>query len=97
MSGGPETLVRMANQIARFFASQPGPAGAAGVADHLRAFWDPTMRRRILAWVDDGGEGLDPLALEGVHLLRDSGDGEVRAALAQAGERTARRPGDDAG
>jgi formate dehydrogenase subunit delta len=94
---GPDTLVRMANQIARFFASQPGPAGAAGVADHLRAFWDPTMRRQILAWVDRGGDGLDPLALEGVELLRDTGSGEVRAALAQAGERTARRPGDDAG
>jgi hypothetical protein len=55
------------------------------------------MRRRILAWADEGGAGLEPLALEGVELLRESGDGEVRAALAQAGERTARRPGDDAG
>lgn len=63
----PENLIRRANQIARFFASQP--EGAAGAAGHLRAFWDPSMREAIVAWRAAGGGGLDPLAAEAVDLL----------------------------
>jgi formate dehydrogenase subunit delta len=70
MSGAaPERLIYMANQIARFFAAQPG-AGAAAVADHLHKFWDPSMRADILAWTGSGGIGLEPLAAEAVELLR---------------------------
>jgi formate dehydrogenase subunit delta len=60
-------LIHRANQISRFFASQP--QGAAGVADHLRAFWDPALRAEIIAWRATGGDGLEPLAAEGVDLL----------------------------
>lgn len=65
-------LVRMANDIAAFFQSQPGHAAAVeGVASHLRRFWDPRMRRELLAWVDEhGGAGLSPLALEAVRTHR---------------------------
>ena len=94
--GPPERLIYMANQIARFFAAQ-GDAAAAGVADHLRAFWAPVMRAEIIAWVQRGGAGLSPIAEAAVRLLPATGAGEVRAALAAAGGRTARRPGDDAG
>ena len=65
--GGPAVLIHRANQISRFFATQP--EGAAGVAQHLRSFWDPTMRAEIIAWRAAGGEGLEPLAAEGVDLL----------------------------
>ena len=92
-----EKLVMMVNQIARFFASQPGDAAAAGVADHLRAYWDPAMRARLQDWVMEGGEGLHPLARDAAMLLGASGGGELRAALATAGKTSARRPGDDAG
>ena len=72
MSGAaPERLIYMANQIAKFFAAaQPGAAGAAAVADHLRKFWDPSMRADILAWTGSGGGGLEPLAAEAIELLR---------------------------
>ena len=96
MSEPPAKLIYMANQIARFFAAQ-GEAAPAGVADHLRAFWDPTMRAEIIAWVQGGGDGLSPVAEAGVRMLPPTGSGQVRAALAAAGKRTARRPGDDAG
>ena len=92
----PERLIYMANQIATFFAAQPGDP-TASVADHLRAFWDPTMRAEILAWVGAGGGGLSPTAEAAVRLLPVTGAGQVRAALAAEGKRTARRPGDDAG
>lgn len=65
----PGNLIHRANQISRFFATQP--EGAEGVAKHLRAFWDPAMRAEIVAWRNAGGEGLEPLAAEGVDLLRD--------------------------
>lgn len=63
-----EKLVRMANQIAAFFKAQ-GSDAPAEVADHLAKFWDPRMRRAILAHVDQGGAGLDPVARQAVALL----------------------------
>jgi len=65
-----EQLVTMANDIANFFhgASDPG-AGPRNVADHLRRYWDPRMRRQIIAHYDAGGTGLSDLAREGVALL----------------------------
>lgn len=71
----PDKLVTMANQIARFFASQgkgerTARDGAAGVAEHIRAFWDPRMRAAIQAHLAAGGDGLDPLAAEAVRRLQ---------------------------
>lgn len=67
----PDKLVRMANQIATFFASQPGPDRAARVAAHLNDFWDPRMRAALEAHIAAGGAGLDPLVTQAaVHLRR---------------------------
>jgi len=65
-----EQLVTMANDIANFFrsASDPG-AGPRNVADHLRRFWDPRMRKQIIAYCNAGGQGLSDLARAGVVLL----------------------------
>lgn len=66
-----ERLVQMANDIAAFFAAEPDRAeGAAGVAAHLKRFWDPTMRRAIRTHADAGGAGLTELAREGVLKLQ---------------------------
>ena len=64
----PDRLIQMANQIGKFFVTQPGD-GAAAVADHIRDFWDPQMRGEILAWHAAGGEGLDPIAKDAVGRL----------------------------
>lgn len=69
-AAAPAKLVTMANQIAAFFASQPGEGQAAEVAGHLRAFWEPRMIRRLLDHLDAGGEGLSPLAREAAERLR---------------------------
>jgi formate dehydrogenase subunit delta len=58
----PEKLVVMANQIARFFAAQGEARALPQIADHIRQFWDPRMRRAIAAHIAEGGAGLDPLA-----------------------------------
>ncbi len=67
----PEKLTMMANQIARFFAHRGPEHAPEDIADHLRKFWDPRMRRAIIAYVEAGGSGLDPLAAAAVALLAE--------------------------
>ena len=74
----PDKLVRMANQIAVFFASQPGGDQADRVAQHLRDYWDPRMRAELAALAADPASGLSPLAREGAARLES--DGESTAA-----------------
>jgi len=65
----PDKLVTMANQIGKFFASQGKDQELAGIATHIRKFWEPRMRKAIYARLDAGGAGLDPnvkAALEGL-------------------------------
>ena len=65
----PDKMVYMANQIATFFQSQPGPDQAEHVAEHLRDFWEPRMRQQLKTYVAEGGKGLDDLVLRAVPLL----------------------------
>ena len=68
-----ERLVAMANDIAAFFDAEADKAAAAeGVRFHLTRFWDPRMRREIIAHVDAGGAGLSPTARSAVTLLANS-------------------------
>ena len=54
-------LIRMANDIGAFFASEPEPAQAAsGVLNHIKRFWDPRMRAQIVQYYRDGGKGFAP-------------------------------------
>ena len=61
----PKTLVHMANRIGEFFQAMPDRDEALqGVATHIRKFWDPRMRRELLAYVDQqAGDGLSELVL----------------------------------
>jgi formate dehydrogenase subunit delta len=60
----------MANQIATFFASQGEERAIPQITAHIEQFWDPRMRRQIRAHFANGGEGLDPLAREGIARLK---------------------------
>ncbi|WP_439817729.1 formate dehydrogenase subunit delta [Zavarzinia sp. CC-PAN008] len=64
-----QRLVHMANQIAAFFETFPEPRGRLAVTEHLQKFWDPHMRRTLLAHAEAGGAGLSPLALAAVLAL----------------------------
>ena len=51
-----DNLVRMANRIGRFFEAMPDRGEALeGVAQHLKRYWEPRMRRALLAHVDQQG------------------------------------------
>lgn len=65
-----EKLIRMANQIATFFKSQPEGERLAGIAMHINKFWEPRMRRQFFELIDAGAEGFDPLVIEAATLIR---------------------------
>ena len=67
----PDNLVYMANQIGKFFQSQREDEVVPGIANHIKKFWDPRMREAIFAFIDQGGEGLDPKVREALLHLKD--------------------------
>ena len=67
-----QKLVDMANQMADYFRSLPPEEASPEAADHIIKFWTPKMRTRIIAYLDSGAGGLDPLAARAVGLLKAS-------------------------
>jgi formate dehydrogenase subunit delta len=68
-----ERLVSMANDIGAFFNAEVDKNVAAqGVANHIKRYWDPRMRRQIVAHYREGGAGLDPVARSAIALLTTS-------------------------
>ena len=66
----PNRLVYMANQIGKFFESQRANEVVPGIANHIKKFWDPRMRKAIFAYMDAGGEGIDPPVREALDRLQ---------------------------
>ncbi|MDE1183566.1 formate dehydrogenase subunit delta [Paraburkholderia sp.] len=55
-----DNLIDMANRIGDFFASMPDHDEAlAGIADHIKRFWEPRMRRALLNTLDVAPEALN--------------------------------------
>ena len=75
-----ERLVAMANDIANYFHSEPErTAGIDGIANHIRRFWEPRMRSKIIAHLkDQNGEGLNELARAGIEKLAANAAAEPR-------------------
>lgn len=66
-----QTLVHMANQIARAFATEAEPRAVSATAEHIRQFWDPRMRHDIEALAEAGETRLSPVALAAVRYLAE--------------------------
>ena len=64
-----DKLAYMANQIGRFFASQKAETAVDAILDHLVKFWDPRMRKTIVAQLASGQIELDPLVQQAVERL----------------------------
>ncbi len=64
-----DNLIKMANQIAHYFDSEPNRALAVqGVRQHLQSFWTPAMRRQLAEWIEaHAGEGVDSKVLEALN------------------------------
>jgi formate dehydrogenase subunit delta len=65
-----DKLVYMVNQITRNFAVQGEAKAIAATTEHLKLFWDPRMRKAILAHLAAGGMGLEPMSLKALEGLR---------------------------
>jgi formate dehydrogenase subunit delta len=72
-----EKLAYMANQIAKFFASQGEERAARGVADHIEKYWNPDMRGDFLAATARDSSGLHPAVKAALVLLRAQQDAQV--------------------
>jgi formate dehydrogenase subunit delta len=69
-STSPDRLIYMANQIGSFFNSQGHDKAVPGIAEHIRKFWDPRMRKQIMAHLDAGGDGLQPNVKDALATLK---------------------------
>ena len=69
-----EHLVTMANQIGSFYETMPDRAKAlTDIAEHIKKFWDPRMRRELLACIDEADRHalqLIPVVAESIRLHR---------------------------
>ena len=70
-STSPDRLIYMANQIGTFFNSQGEGKAVPGITEHIRKFWDPRMRKQIMAHLEAGGEGLDPNVRDALAALKN--------------------------
>lgn len=68
-----EHLASMANDISNFFHAEPDHEVAVdSIAGHLKKFWEPRMRKQIVAYAQsDHHQDLKPLAREGVLRLAE--------------------------
>jgi formate dehydrogenase subunit delta len=67
-----DRLIYMANQIGKFFQNQGHDKAVPGIAEHIKKFWDPRMRKAIFAHLDAGGAGLDPYVRDALASLKSS-------------------------
>lgn len=65
-----QRLVKMANQIADNFSFHDD--AVERTTDHLRRFWAPALRSRLIEYEAAGGSGLNTAAREAVHSLARS-------------------------
>ncbi|WP_344239354.1 formate dehydrogenase subunit delta [Kribbella hippodromi] len=62
--------VRLANEIAAQFAHRPAADAATAIANHLRATWDPRMKRALIEYAQSGAQDLAPAAAQATHHLQ---------------------------
>ena len=85
---GTQHLLQMVKDIGNFFRAEERPEDAiAAVANHIRKYWTPRMREKLLAHVKAHGmDGLDELSRAA-----------VRSLVEKPHAKTHEPPGGDAG
>jgi formate dehydrogenase subunit delta len=54
-------LIRMANQIADFFQPYEAEEAEAGIAEHLKNFWERRMRTQLLTLLAEQPDAFKPV------------------------------------
>ena len=79
-----DLLIKMANEISEFFHGVDAAQASANVATHLTRYWDPRMRKQIVAYYDERhGAGLTDAALGGVKILKQQSEKAAAASGAK--------------
>lgn len=67
-------LIAMANRIGQFFESfSDRDEALEGISNHIHKFWEPRMRRALLAHVDEGSsDRLLPIVRDAIRQHRSS-------------------------
>ena len=63
-----DQLVKMANQIADNFSFHDDAVDR--LADHLQRFWAPSMRKKLMEFLEAGGDGLKSDVIAAVKRLQ---------------------------
>jgi len=69
MSHNEPAEMRMIHDIVLNLGYLPSEQVAAAVADHVKRFWDPRMKRRLVEQVDAETGPLDPVVVAAAALL----------------------------
>ncbi|MDT5192004.1 MAG: formate dehydrogenase subunit delta [Mycobacterium sp.] len=69
MSHNEPAELRMVNDIIVNLQYLPAEQAATAVADHVKRFWDPRMKRRLIELVAAETEPLDPVVVAAAALL----------------------------
>ena len=62
-------LIKMINQIADNIDSAASNSAEHKVADHIKRFWAPSMKEKIIDYSQCDGERLQPVAKAAISLL----------------------------
>ena len=65
-----DDIIRMANQIGAFFKAYGPEQAKKDTATHINSYWEPPMRKALLAYVDGGGKGIDDVVLSALPLVK---------------------------
>ena len=63
------TLIRMANQIADFYAPYSEAESIEGIAQHIRSFWEPRMRSGLLEALNTRPDDIKPVVAKALQNL----------------------------
>ena len=75
MSTDSQHLVHMANDIGNFFRANPDrDAAVLAISNHIKSFWTPKMRQKLIADMNGVDEALDELPREALRLLKEHPD-----------------------
>lgn len=89
-------MIRMANQISAYFEAYPRTEALAGIAKHIKSFWDPRMRRHIEEYVANGGEGLSPLVIAAMSPNAKEPSGRAPVTKSRGGDKKTKAAGETA-
>lgn len=83
MMSTADRLVYMVNQIARNLATIDDDRAALAVADHLGKYWEPRMKAQIFAIAALPNNGLSPIGLDAVAILRRNAHPPTQSAATE--------------